>query len=352
MTRRAADLKRSKALAETSLRRITALKAGADPKSYAVWYSVAAGDNGSLRHAVDQLIARKRSLSHQDIQNLHDAHVAPSLGSEKLGQVGAQIADEIDQIAAMVAAAQEVAATYSQRIGDVTRTLGAVRDRDGVHAIIRNLLAVTRDMEADNVTLRTQLKSTLRDVADLRGALEGARRDSLTDPLTSLGNRSYFDQSLAVAVEKCHARREPLSLLLIGIDHFTRVNDLHGQLIGDRVLRFVAMTLQRMVKDEDIVARTGGDEFGVVLSKSRLSAAVKLGQQMRAAIMSKDLLKHLTHGKRTPLTVSIGVAALDRGGTARALTEAADMCLFAAKRAGRNRLIAETDEELFEAVTS
>jgi len=352
MTRRAADLKRSKALAETSLRRITALRAGADPKSYAVWYAVAAGDNGSLRHAVDQLIARKRGLSRQEIEQLHDTHIASSLGAEKLGQVGAQMADEIAQIAAMVAAAQDVAANYSHRIGQATRTLSAVRDREAAQAIIRRLLDVTRDMEADNVTLRRELKSTLRDIADLRGALEAARRDSLTDPLTSLANRAYFDQGLAAAIEKCHARREPLSLFLIGIDHFTRVNELHGQLIGDRVLRFVAMTLHRMVKDEDIVARTGGDEFGVVLPKSRLSAAVKLAQQMRAAIMSKDLLKHLTHGKRTPLTVSIGVAALDRGGTAQALVEAAGMCLFAAKRAGRNRVIAETDEELLEAVAS
>jgi diguanylate cyclase len=67
--------------------------------------------------------------------------------------------------------------------------------------------------------------------------------------------------------------------------------------------------------------------------------------------MSKELLKHLTHGTRRSLTVSAGAVALDRGSTAQALTEAAELCLFAAKRAGRNRVIAETDEELIDALT-
>ena len=351
MTSRAADLKRSRALAETSLRQIKTLRHGADPKSYAVWYSVAAGDNGTLRHAVDQLMARKRGLSRQDIETLHDTHVAPNVAADKVEQVGWQVADEIGQVEALIEAARGIAADYSKNLGDVTRNLGRTRDRDGVRAIVDGLRDATREMEANTSGLRARLKSALREVAELRVMLQNLRKDGLTDPLTTVGNRIYFDQSLAAAIERCHAKREPLSLLLIGIDHFARVNDVHGRLIGDRVLRFVAMTLERMVKDDDVVARYSGDEFGVALPRSRLSTAVKLAQQMRGAIMSKDLLKHLTHGKRTPLTVSIGVAALDRAGTAQALTEAVDMCLFAAKRAGRNRVIAETDEELIEAVT-
>jgi len=351
MTRRAVDLKRARVLAETSLRRIASLQHGADPKSYALWYSVAAGDNATLRHAVDQLIARKRGLSRQDVDSLHDTHVAPNNAAEKVEQVGAQFANEIAKLAGMVEAAREVAATYSRKLGDVRRSLDSIRDREGARAAVGGLLAAARDMEADHVTLRARLTSSWRGVVGLRGTLDAVRKDSLADPLTMLGNRHYFNRCLAGAVDQCRVSREPLSLLLVGIDRLRQVNDVHGELIGDRVLRFVAMTLERVVKDNDIVARYGGDEFGIVLPKSRLTAAVKLAQHIRAAIISKELLKHLTHGKRSSLTVSIGAAALDRGGTAQALTEAAELCLFAAKRAGRNRVIAETDEALIEALT-
>jgi len=351
MTRRAVDLKRARVLAETSLRRIASLQHGADPKNYALWYSVAAGDNGTLRHAVDQLIARKRGLSRRDVDALHDTHVAPGNAAEKIEHVGAQFADEISQIADMIETAREIAAVYSKKLSDVRRSLDAIRDREGARTAIRGLLDATRDMQADNVTLRTKLTSSWRDVAGLRGTLGALRKDSLADPLTSLGNRHYFNRCLAGAIEHCRLSREPLSLLLVGIDRLGQVNNVHGELIGDRVLRFVAMTLERMAKDRDIVARYGGDEFGIVLPKSRLSAAVKLGQQIRTAIVNKELLKHLTHGKHSSLTVSIGVATLDRGGIAQALTEAAEFCLFAAKRAGRNRVIAETDKELIEALT-
>jgi len=351
MTRRAVDLKRARVLAETSLRRIASLKHGADPKNFALWYSVAAGDNATLRHAVDQLIARKRALSRHDIDTLHDTHVAPGNTIEKVGQVGVQFADEIAQIAAMIEAAREVAAVYSKKLGDVRRNLDSIRDREGVRAAVRGLLDATRSMETDHGTLRTRLTSNWRSVAAVRGSLEAMRKHSLADPLTTLGNRHYFDRCLAGAIEHCRISREPLSLLLVGIDRLRQVNQVHGELIGDRVLRFVAMTLERMAKGDAIVARYGGDEFGIVLPKSRLFTAVKLAQHIRTAILQKELLKHLTHGKRSSLTVSIGVATLDRGGTAQALTEAAELCLFAAKRSGRNRVIAETDEELFEALT-
>src|SRR5215510_9812961 len=199
MTRRAVDLKRARVLAETSLRRIASLQHGADPKNYALWYSVAAGDHGTLRHAVDQLIARKRGLSRQDIDTLHDNHVASGNAAEKVERVGAQFADEISQIADMIETAREIAAVYSKKLSDVRRGLDSIRDREGARTAIRGLLDVTGDMQADNVALRTKLTASWREVADLRGTLGALRKDSLADPLTSLGNRHYFNRCLAGA---------------------------------------------------------------------------------------------------------------------------------------------------------
>jgi diguanylate cyclase len=96
-------------------------------------------------------------------------------------------------------------------------------------------------------------------------SLEAIRAESLTDPLTGLGNRKYFDRMIETAVQASLASKEPLSLLMFDIDHFKSFNDSYGHLTGDQVLRLVGQSLKQLMKGQDITARYGGEEFAVVL---------------------------------------------------------------------------------------
>jgi len=338
-------------LAEESFGYMKAFAQPADPKSYGVWYAVAAGDNGLLRQAVDKLIKSKGTPSPKDIENLYNTHISSAHISEKIDQLGLRVLGEIEHVVTTIETAQGTATNYRKNINDISERLDVANDREGTRSIVENLINATRLMETKNLALRGQLNSVLQEVAELRGALNAARKDSLTDTLTSLGNRKYFHQTLTAIIEQCHERKDPLSLLMVDIDHFKRVNDTYGHVIGDRVLRFVALALERNIKGQDIVARYGDDQFAVILPQTRLSAAIRIAQQMRVGLMNRDLLRHLVNEKKSPLTISVGVASLDRGGIAQALVEAANICLYAAKRCGLNRVVAETDEELLEAVT-
>src|SRR5439155_8965313 len=113
-------------------------------------------------------------------------------------------------------------------------------------------------------------------------------------PLTELANRKHFDETIEAAVHASDQRGEPLSLLMIDIDHFKSFNDTFGHTTGDQVLRLVAMSLKQNIKGQDLAARYGGEEFAIVLPNTPLKNALKVADQIRRIVMAKELRKKST----------------------------------------------------------
>ena len=161
---------------------------------------------------------------------------------------------------------------------------------------------------------------------------------ALRDPLTRLYNKRYFDERLDAELRFAHRHGSQLALLMIDVDHFKRVNDQRGHLVGDTVLASVAQALARAIRNEDVVARVGGEEFVVILRATALDQALLLGERLRRKV-EELRIEHDGGGEPLQVTVSIGAAALTPGvGTADELVGAADRALYAAKQAGRNRV--------------
>ncbi len=196
-----------------------------------------------------------------------------------------------------------------------------------------------------NKALEDRLTLSKSEISNLQQSLEAIRAESLTDPLTGLGNRKYFDRMIGMAVQSALASGEPLSLLLFDIDHFKSFNDSYGHLTGDQVLRLVGLSLKQTIKGQDITARYGGEEFAVVLPNTALRQALTVADHIRRAVMAKELKKKSTGEILGRVTISVGVSMLKQGDDTDALIERADACLYAAKRNGRNRVICEVDPE-------
>ncbi|MBF4555124.1 MAG: GGDEF domain-containing protein [Pseudomonadales bacterium] len=162
-----------------------------------------------------------------------------------------------------------------------------------------------------------------------------ATQSALRDPLTDTGNRIAMDQTLQREIDMSRRHLQPLSLLMLDIDHFKRINDDHGHSAGDEVLKAVAAAIKSQLRNVDMVFRFGGEEFLILLSNTGREAAALVGERLRFATQAKE---YSADGKSVELTVSLGCSTLLPGESAESLLRRADSALYVAKREGRNRL--------------
>ncbi|MEJ7734301.1 MAG: GGDEF domain-containing protein [Polyangiaceae bacterium] len=161
---------------------------------------------------------------------------------------------------------------------------------------------------------------------------------STRDALTGCASRKHFDERLRSEVAAAVRHRSELSLLMIDVDHFKKVNDTHGHPAGDAVLRFIAATIQNRLRTEDLLGRWGGEEFAILLRASPCEGGARAAERLRVTIANNTVM---FDGVHIPVTVSIGCASLACAsqGTGETLLRVADRRLYAAKRTGRNRVV-------------
>ena len=346
MTVPADEHERTMAFAEIALGQIRALRQPATPRHFEIWYTYATGYNPSLNQLVNDLLTRNGTLSDVDINHIYETYISANRLTDQIDDVGSQVMGEIEQVMAMIGAAAGNASSYTENLVDVSQKLGVAADEPAVRTIVESLVLATKDMEKNNQALEARLSASKQEITELQQNLEAVRSESLTDPLTTLANRKYFDEALTKAIADARAKGEPLSLMMTDIDHFKKFNDSYGHLTGDQVLRLVASSAKQNVKGLDIAARYGGEEFAIVLPNTMLRSAITVADQIRRAVMTKELMKRSTGEHLGRVTISVGVATLQKTDTVQSLLERADTCLYAAKRNGRNRVISEADPEV------
>lgn len=158
---------------------------------------------------------------------------------------------------------------------------------------------------------------------------------TLEDPLTQLLNRRGLENALHVTLAQATRQQLPTAAVMVDIDHFKEVNDNFGHEAGDQVIRVIAQTLQRMSRTGDVIARTGGEEFLLVLPNTELDGARILAERIRADISAAPLI---INQQRIPITVSLGVAGTIGEIELDKLSQKADRAMYLAKQGGRNRV--------------
>ena len=201
----------------------------------------------------------------------------------------------------------------------------------GIAYTIRFFATLTLTIILANITL------------SIIGALQRRLMDqAILDPLTGVFNRRHMGRCLGDAIERQRRSTAPASLLLIDVDHFKRINDQLGHAKGDSVLKGIASLVEKRSRKLDLLFRIGGEEFMLLLPDTQEAAAALVAEQLRASIAESSLLD----GRR--VTVSVGVSELRRGETVDSWMKHADDALYAAKKAGRNRVSRAAEEPVQE----
>lgn len=224
-------------------------------------------------------------------------------------------------------------------VGDVVPRTLTTRQLEGLRLLTRQTqhLLELRRLLREQGRLLDERTAYARRAEDAREDLQ-RRHDDLEyaathDALTGLLNRAGLERLRAQREAQHRLATQPYVLVVLDIDHFKQINDRHGHLFGDRALCAVADAISRSVRSTDVTARFGGEEFLVVLPDTRLDGGAELAERIRLQVQALGL--------PVPVTVSLGIADGGPQDTPEAVFERADQALYRAKKAGRNRVVAD-----------
>ncbi|MBS0580533.1 MAG: GGDEF domain-containing protein [Proteobacteria bacterium] len=310
--------------------------AGFHPLSYTLWYEHLAGINPQLSEQLASRLGSGQALSDEDVFALYDRHIV-ARDMKSLQALQQQLLKLLEGVSEVTAQATDHTGQFERSLELNQGRLKSAESLEGIHAVVADLLSESQRVHTLTQVVVKKLESRAQEVGELRHALNVAQAEASVDPLTGLKNRRAFEKAVK-EIEEEAGGLVGAALLLFDVDHFKKVNDTWGHLLGDKVLRSVAQVLQSNIKGRDIAARLGGEEFAVLLVRATPGGALALAEQIRGLI-AHARLRSITSGELVgEVTVSAGLAAAGPGDSLETMLRRADDALYRAKGTGRNRV--------------
>lgn len=308
------------------------------PQNYSVWFHYVSGDKPKLTAHIDQILNDGAGFTEQLNESLYKKHLSEH-SLEKVDEIRQQVLAALQETSATLHNTGAEAETYGKTLEMFDESCHSAGSLGDVYGLMKSVLEETRRMKAsvDEIQKDFALKSA--EMEQLREELEHARQMASIDALTGLVNRGAFFDALEEKIGHIESvENTPLCVVMFDIDHFKRINDNFGHLVGDKVIRFVAKTLQQSIKGLDTAARYGGEEFALLLPETAAKGAVILCNRIRKRISETNLVRTGTRIPLGQITVSAGVAEYRPGEDMMELLRRADEALYRSKRQGRNQV--------------
>lgn len=199
---------------------------------------------------------------------------------------------------------------------------------------------LVRPIDRNELLARARTQLRRKAYADsLRDNVQASIEMAVVDTLTGLNNRRFFESNFAACIDQAARKGKALSLLLLDIDFFKRVNDTYGHDAGDQILKLFASRVRRVVRAGDLICRLGGEEFAVLMPDTAIEVALRVAERIRGCI-ENDLFTYAVDQQPIRVTASIGIAERVGGDNPESLMRRADSALYQSKDLGRNRVTA------------
>ncbi len=335
------DFEYATAVAEKAMLSMAQQRVPPTPNNFHTWFKYSLGTSPDLKRAIDILVGNKRKFDTTTNHDLFATYVAPhTSGETDLNNVSQQLHT------VMASAKQFLTVAIADNRSQI-KAMNDVADQTEVGVDPKLLVENLLNELAKTVTRATKLEASFvestRELDVIRDSLNKSEERARTDALTGLPNRHALDEFFRVAQIAAMEKGEPLSVLLIDIDHFKLFNDNFGHGVGDQVLRLMAKVLRERVREIDLPARYGGEELIAVLPGADLAACAAVAERIRRSISECSITRRSTGEVLPSITVSIGVGEFQMGESMSDLIDRCDRALYLAKGTGRNRVVTENE---------
>ena len=335
------DFEYATEVAEKAVRSMSQHRVPPTPNNFHTWFKYSLGTSSGLKRAIDILVGNKRKFDATTNHDLFVAYVAPNTADDTdLNNVSQQLHS------VMASAKQYLTVAIADNRSQI-RAISDVADQSEVEVDPKSLIESLMHELAKAATRATKLEASFvestRELDTIRDSLNKSEERARTDTLTGLPNRRALDEFFRKAQIAAMEQGEPLSVLLIDIDHFKTFNDNFGHGVGDQVLRLMSNVLRERLRDIDLPARYGGEELIAVLPGADLATCVAVAERIRRLISESRITRRSTGEILPSITVSIGVGQFQFGESMADLIDRCDRALYLAKRTGRDRVVTENE---------
>lgn len=306
------------------------------PINYAIWYEYVAGNNAHLNNAVDQLVKNNQSFDDSISLHLYKTHICNS-SVNTFEEINTNLQKLLDSTKSSVQTTSNKVSNAGENFKVQSTQLAQVQNTDDIKFILSTILTETKQLTEVTHTLKTQLDDANDEMEQLRLELSKVKVMATTDVLTGLLNRRAFDTKLINLIE--NPPKGTHCLLMLDLDHFKKINDSFGHLIGDKVLRYTAGLLKKHTTDHHLTARYGGEEMAIIMSNTELKDAIEIAETIRSSLSKSQLKLKDNNQSIGKITVSIGITTLKNNDNFDSFIARADEALYSAKKSGRNKVI-------------
>lgn len=304
------------------------------PRNYELFYEAVTAGRRDLVDALSELGARPAQKQLDELAGRFLKH-----GNEAaVDEAHSQIISKLGEIIGLLKKERASMETYGKILGETSSGLDSPQPLS--REFLDKIVSVTATATRTSLSSQNQMVSSISDksgeLQTVKSQLEEYKRLADTDALTQLYNRRAFDRALT-AIYDSNRNIVFGALLLVDIDRFKTINDRFGHPVGDRIIQIVAGLIRATVKDDVFVARTGGEEFAIVLEGHGEDAVFRIAEDVRHAILNASFVNVAKGANYGPVTVSLGICMATHAQSPDDLYARADRALYASKSSGRNR---------------